>query len=92
MIGANAAERRALVLANPAMDARHTTDGVLAAVQLISRLGVQAKTAAPVIAPLLKDPDPATRVAAAEAIWEITDDVPLVFAALFGMSLDANAR
>lgn len=35
VIGAGAAERRALVLANPAMDARHTTDGVLAAVQLI---------------------------------------------------------
>lgn len=35
VVGADAAERRVFILANPAMDPRYTTDGVLAAVQLL---------------------------------------------------------
>lgn len=35
VIGEGAAERRVFILANPAMDPRHTTDGILAAIQLI---------------------------------------------------------
>lgn len=35
VVGADAAERRVFILANPAMDPRYTTDGVLAALQLL---------------------------------------------------------